>query len=53
MKYVRPFSDFKDVQGYLHLPIDVVEIIHHGGLRIKLHVLIRCQLLIVWKVEVL
>ena len=53
MKYVKTFPDFQEVQGYLHLPIDVVEVIHHRGLRIELHVLIRGQLLIVWKVKVL
>ena len=52
MKYVKTFRDFKGVQGYLHLPIDVVEVIHHGRLCIELHVLIRSQLLIVWKVKV-
>ena len=41
IKYAKPFRDFKEVQRHLHLPIDVFKVIHHGGLRIKLHVLVR------------
>ena len=40
------------VLSYLHLSIDSIEVIHHRGLCVKLHVLVGCLLLIIWQEEI-